>query len=117
LEIINNPETPFLDILLYGHPNTFITVLYKLNPAISLPKMGLRKFIPFLLALPAFVSAQGFGATCTIVGLYGVIMQARCEEASGEYLITALDLNQCVGNNNGALVAGNKYINLYEFPS
>lgn len=50
------------------------------------------------------ISQGGFVDSCNDLKLVDTSLHASCRRNSGEYMDTWLDLNGCIGNNNGHIV-------------
>lgn len=56
--------------------------------------------------LPVVISTGGFSFSCEDISLSGSVLSALCFNVGGGLVSTSLDIDECIGNNNGALVCG-----------
>ena len=71
----------------------------------------MKYFIRLALVIIALVNlaiSKNIADSCRKVSLKGSILHAECQQNNRSYMKTTVDLNNCVGNNNGRLVKGNK---------
>ncbi|KAL4077904.1 Cyanovirin-N [Scleroderma citrinum] len=62
-----------------------------------------------LVALSTHCAAQNWSESCTNYGLDGTELDASCRRDDGSYNPTSINLDNCIGNNNGVLVCGGDY--------
>ncbi len=53
--------------------------------------------------IPALALAQGYSSTCGNFELSGVSLTARCDGGDGFYYLSTLNLDNCIGNNDGTV--------------
>ncbi|KAJ7104757.1 Cyanovirin-N [Mycena epipterygia] len=58
---------------------------------------------------PGTLAGSAFSTTCMNIGFSSTTILASCPDANGIFHSSSINTNNCIGNNDGNLVPGNKY--------